>query len=153
MVIAIGFEGSANKLGIGIVKDGEILANVRCTYITPPGEGMLLLFMMISGTISQWTTRSSNRIPPAWDCSPSSEQDFGPLGRGPENCERAGRRCGRGLLHQGSWNGSSPPDCCHCGSNYRAVVEQTTAGSEPLHWTHWNGSDDHWSSQSHGALR
>ncbi|XP_063363339.1 tRNA N6-adenosine threonylcarbamoyltransferase [Cydia amplana] len=41
MVIAIGFEGSANKLGIGIVKDGEILANCRRTYITPPGEGFL----------------------------------------------------------------------------------------------------------------
>lgn len=41
MVIAIGFEGSANKLGIGIVKDGEILANVRVTYITPPGEGTI----------------------------------------------------------------------------------------------------------------
>lgn len=39
MVIAIGFEGSANKLGIGIVQDGEIIANVRRTYITPPGEG------------------------------------------------------------------------------------------------------------------
>lgn len=39
MVIAIGFEGSANKLGIGIVKDGEILSNCRRTYITPPGEG------------------------------------------------------------------------------------------------------------------
>lgn len=40
MVIAIGFEGSANKLGIGIVRDdGEILANPRVTYITPPGEG------------------------------------------------------------------------------------------------------------------
>lgn len=39
MVIAIGFEGSANKLGIGIVKDGEVLVNVRRTYITPPGEG------------------------------------------------------------------------------------------------------------------
>ncbi|KAH7636283.1 putative trna n6-adenosine threonylcarbamoyltransferase [Dermatophagoides farinae] len=39
MVIAIGFEGSANKLGIGIVRDGEVLANPRVTYITPPGEG------------------------------------------------------------------------------------------------------------------
>ncbi|XP_074597224.1 putative tRNA N6-adenosine threonylcarbamoyltransferase Tcs3 isoform X1 [Brevipalpus obovatus] len=39
MVIAIGFEGSANKLGIGIVQDGKILANPRVTYITPPGEG------------------------------------------------------------------------------------------------------------------
>lgn len=41
MVIAIGFEGSANKIGIGIVKDGEVLANVRRTYITPPGTGFL----------------------------------------------------------------------------------------------------------------
>lgn len=41
MVIAIGFEGSANKLGIGIIKDGEVLSNCRRTYITPPGEGFL----------------------------------------------------------------------------------------------------------------
>nr|CAG4644789.1 EOG090X067V [Leptodora kindtii] len=39
MVIAIGFEGSANKLGIGIIKDGVVLANPRRTFITPPGEG------------------------------------------------------------------------------------------------------------------
>lgn len=39
MVIAIGFEGSANKLGIGIVKDGVVLSNPRHTYITPPGQG------------------------------------------------------------------------------------------------------------------
>lgn len=41
MVIAIGLEGSANKLGIGIIKDGEVLSNCRRTYITPPGEGFL----------------------------------------------------------------------------------------------------------------
>lgn len=39
MVIAIGLEGSANKLGIGIIKDGQVLSNPRVTYITPPGEG------------------------------------------------------------------------------------------------------------------
>ena len=39
MTIAIGFEGSANKLGIGIIKDGVVLSNVRTTYITPPGQG------------------------------------------------------------------------------------------------------------------
>lgn len=39
MVIVIGFEGSANKLGVGIVKDGVVLSNVRHTYVTPPGEG------------------------------------------------------------------------------------------------------------------
>ena len=42
MVIAIGFEGSANKLGIGIIKDGQVLSNPRRTYITPPGEGKLI---------------------------------------------------------------------------------------------------------------
>ena len=41
MVIAIGFEGSANKLGIGIVRDGVVLSNVRHTYVAPPGEGFL----------------------------------------------------------------------------------------------------------------
>lgn len=41
MVIAIGFEGSANKLGIGIIKDGMVLSNPRDTYITPPGQGFL----------------------------------------------------------------------------------------------------------------
>lgn len=39
MVIAIGFEGSANKLGVGIIKDGVVLSNPRHTYITPPGQG------------------------------------------------------------------------------------------------------------------
>jgi N6-L-threonylcarbamoyladenine synthase len=42
--LAIGLEGSANKLGAGIIKhfeDGStaVLSNVRHTYITPPGEG------------------------------------------------------------------------------------------------------------------
>lgn len=40
MVIALGFESSANKLGIGVIRDDEILSNVRRTYVTPPGEGM-----------------------------------------------------------------------------------------------------------------
>lgn len=41
MVVAIGFEGSANKIGVGIIQDGEVLSNPRETYITPPGEGFL----------------------------------------------------------------------------------------------------------------
>lgn len=41
MVCALGIEGSANKIGIGIIRDGEVLANVRRTYVTPPGEGFL----------------------------------------------------------------------------------------------------------------
>ncbi|KAI6251078.1 tRNA N6-adenosine threonylcarbamoyltransferase [Erysiphe necator] len=44
-MIAIGLEGSANKLGVGIIShpgDGlpaKILANIRHTFIAPPGEG------------------------------------------------------------------------------------------------------------------
>lgn len=45
-VLALGIEGSANKLGVGVIRyraDGEteILANPRKTYITPPGQGFL----------------------------------------------------------------------------------------------------------------
>eukprot|EP01054_Gregarina_sp_Poly1_P007934 Gregarina_sp_Poly_1__7933@NODE_452_length_8287_cov_521_171290_g369_i0_p3_GENE_NODE_452_length_8287_cov_521_171290_g369_i0NODE_452_length_8287_cov_521_171290_g369_i0_p3_ORF_typecomplete_len364_score47_72Peptidase_M22/PF00814_25/1_1e74Carbam_trans_N/PF02543_15/1_2e07FAE1_CUT1_RppA/PF08392_12/0_1ROK/PF00480_20/0_18ROK/PF00480_20/8_1e03_NODE_452_length_8287_cov_521_171290_g369_i029844075 len=42
MLLALGIEGSANKIGVGIVNDlGDILANPRRTYITPPGQGFL----------------------------------------------------------------------------------------------------------------
>lgn len=40
-MIAIGFEGSANKLGVGVIKDGVVLSNPRKTYVTPPGEGFM----------------------------------------------------------------------------------------------------------------
>ncbi|KAL9652660.1 hypothetical protein ABK040_003963 [Willaertia magna] len=41
-LIAIGLEGSANKIAVGIVSiTGDILSNVRKTYITPPGTGFL----------------------------------------------------------------------------------------------------------------
>jgi len=38
-VTILGLEGSANKLGVGIMRDGEVLANPRRTYVTPPGTG------------------------------------------------------------------------------------------------------------------
>ncbi|KAK7848235.1 putative trna n6-adenosine threonylcarbamoyltransferase [Quercus suber] len=41
-MIALGFEGSANKIAVGVVTlDGTILSNPRHTYITPPGQGFL----------------------------------------------------------------------------------------------------------------
>ena len=44
MRIALGLEGSANKLGVGIIGHPEqgaavVLSNIRHTYITPAGEG------------------------------------------------------------------------------------------------------------------
>ena len=45
VVIALGIEGSANKVGVGIVRYSagsyEILSNPRKTYITPAGQGFL----------------------------------------------------------------------------------------------------------------
>ncbi|KAI9847815.1 MAG: putative tRNA threonylcarbamoyladenosine biosynthesis protein kae1 [Sclerophora amabilis] len=46
-MIAIGLEGSANKLGVGLIlhphKGGpaQVLANIRHTFVSPPGEGFL----------------------------------------------------------------------------------------------------------------
>ena len=46
-IIAIGIEGSANKVGVGIIKYIEssneyvILSNPRKTYIPPTGQGFL----------------------------------------------------------------------------------------------------------------
>jgi N6-L-threonylcarbamoyladenine synthase len=41
-MLVMGFEGSANKIGIGIIDErGNILANVRHTFISPPGTGFL----------------------------------------------------------------------------------------------------------------
>ena len=40
--VALGIEGSANKIGVGIIdEDGHIYANPRTTYITPPGTGFM----------------------------------------------------------------------------------------------------------------
>ncbi len=43
MVVVIGFEGSANKIGVGIIRDGIVIANPRRTFISPPGQGDYLL--------------------------------------------------------------------------------------------------------------
>ena len=46
-MIALGLEGSANKLGVGIIlhppkgHSAEILSNIRHTFVSPPGEGFL----------------------------------------------------------------------------------------------------------------
>ena len=40
--LSLGIEGSANKIGVGVVdQNGAVLSNIRETYITPPGTGFL----------------------------------------------------------------------------------------------------------------
>ena len=47
IMIALGLEGSANKLGVGLILHpssggaAHILSNIRHTFISPPGEGFL----------------------------------------------------------------------------------------------------------------
>jgi N6-L-threonylcarbamoyladenine synthase len=47
VMISLGIEGSANKIGVGIIQHptksspAVVLANIRHTHITPPGEGFL----------------------------------------------------------------------------------------------------------------
>ena len=50
MPAVLGFEGSANKIGVGVVRDGKVLANPRRTYVTPPGTGEDL------GICNSWRT-------------------------------------------------------------------------------------------------
>ena len=46
-MISLGLEGSANKLGVGLIQHPEsggpatILSNIRHTFVSPPGEGFL----------------------------------------------------------------------------------------------------------------
>ena len=40
-MLVLGIEGSANKIGVGLLKDGEVIANPRRTFISPPGTGFL----------------------------------------------------------------------------------------------------------------
>jgi len=40
--VALGIEGSANKISVGIIDEtGHIYANPRMTYISPPGTGFM----------------------------------------------------------------------------------------------------------------
>ena len=46
-MIILGIEGSANKIGVGITKNNEILSNPRVTFITPPGSGFVPTEVML----------------------------------------------------------------------------------------------------------
>lgn len=39
MTCVLGIEGSANKIGVGIIRDGIVLSNPRHSFYAPPGEG------------------------------------------------------------------------------------------------------------------
>lgn len=62
MPTVLGFEGSANKIGVGVVRDGTVLANPRRTYVTAPGTGEWLrprllapILILLSGVLCRFS--------------------------------------------------------------------------------------------------
>ncbi len=70
MTVVSGFEGSANKIGVGIIRDGEVLSNPRRTYITPPGHGEIILMYIynsatcLCSTVPIFLSWDLLRVPP-----------------------------------------------------------------------------------------
>ena len=122
-MIALGIEGSANKVGVGIVReDGTILANPRhtcaqpwhtqklcnsaslperpcpCRYITPPGHGFLPRQTALHHQVQRLPCLLSVRL-----CANMSAT-LDPAGTGARGCARAscaeggGRDSGRHLV-------------------------------------------------------
>lgn len=84
-LIALGIEGSANKIGVGVLRferlSGEytILSNPRKTYITPAGQGFLPRFVYSSHIVALYYPHAlsqRNRM-----ASPAACGRFGPSGK------------------------------------------------------------------------
>jgi tRNA A37 threonylcarbamoyltransferase TsaD len=72
MFYVLGIEGSANKIGVGIVDgEGNVLSNPRTTFITPPGTGfqpsetvskaLFFAFLLISSVLGSSSSRKHSR--------------------------------------------------------------------------------------------
>lgn len=137
--IAIGFEGSANKIGIGIVReDGHILANVRyvtCFSFYPIQANSWrsnhfpiifdthftsILFQFLQ-TYIYYTTW--NRLLTPWNSTPSSRMgsSFGPQSIPRVWADSRWYRCS--LLHKRPWNGRTASLHCNCSTHTRSNVE------------------------------
>ena len=132
--IALGLEGSANKLGAGIIRheiDGSssVLSNVRHTYITRPGEGFLPRDTAVHHR--QWALKV---IQDAITRSGISMHDLDCIcytkGQSPsfliqsvDQTERLGCR---------AWYGSSAAISCPSRTDTLASVRETARRREPL---------------------
>ena len=122
-MIALGLEGSANKLGIGILKDNEILSNIRDTYITPPGTGFLP-----SETAKHHRDVIVSLIKRAFEKANISWKDIDCI------CYTKGIVCLLSIFlvfmyFSRTWNWSSFNRCRSCCKNVESFVEETTYSS------------------------
>lgn len=82
-VVALGIEGSANKLGIGIIRvsesnEVEVLANPRKTYITPPGTGFLPRETAMHHQRVRMRSIGATSVPTAWEDCPEVAHGHAP---------------------------------------------------------------------------
>ena len=141
MVISLGFEGSANKLGIGVVRDGHVLSNPRLTYITPIGEGMCCgdwlysdcddckWYLILWWHSRFWAAKDSPTPPDTYPRIAVSSTEGG-----------GGEGWGRGCdgLHEGAGNGRTSRLSGGRRANFGSTLGQTFDWSQPLHrsWVH-----------------
>lgn len=136
MVVAVGFEGSANKLGVGIIRhengNVDILANVRDTYITPPGQGFLpretaehhreciLRVLQQALKDANMTAKDIDVI-----CFTKGGWFFMSVS--------SGHWLKFALFR--TWYGSAPYLCGSCGAHVIFAVEQAIGRCQSLHWS------------------
>lgn len=150
-MLALGLEGSANKvthtrgisdqLGVGIIRDTEILANLRHTYITPPGEGFLpkdtakhhreYILPLIQNALKE-----AGITPAQLDCI----------------CFTKGAAFYRHLDVR-AWHGIAFAKRITSSAYPIPSLEQTTGGCQSLHRPHRNGQTHHRCSEPSCPLR
>ena len=131
---ALGLEGSANKLGAGIIRheiDGSstVLSNVRHTYITPAGEGFLPRDTAVHHR--QWALKV---IEDAVTQSGIGMHDLDCICYTKGIFYLSDFTWHLKLRHR-AWHGGSAAISCPSRSDTVSSVRQTTGRSQPLRWS------------------
>lgn len=155
MVLALGIEGSANKIGVGVVRDQEVLSNPRRTYITPPGEGFQPRFTArhhqehILDLVEQ-ALKEANVKP--------SELDVICFTKGTLQCIGS-RVCSCIFAYISLFvDCRTRHGCSSAGRSFScedafATLAETFVGCESLHSAHRNGTGNNWCEEPCGAVR
>lgn len=131
--LALGLEGSANKLGAGVIKHSEdgsvaVLSNIRHTYITPPGEGFQPRDTALHHR--EWILKVIN------ECLIKARVSIREVDC---ICYTKGTYVSPFfylLVHllSRTWHGCPPPVCCTCCPDIVGSLWTTSSRSQSLHW-------------------
>jgi len=141
VVIALGIEGSANKVGVGIVRYSagsyEILSNPRKTYITPAGQGFLP--RETAWHHQQHINALVRHVSPHNPCSCLKVALLDHLTVLPSGSSRSGcfpHRSGLHMLHQGARHGRSAEILRSVCPHAESHLEAAAGGCESLCGAH-----------------